>query len=124
MATRFLNTAVKSRDGRNRGPAIWGHFRWDSSAWPTEEDAERVSTVFEILHPDSSMPDTRRNHVGDAMHVATAIRYGLNGFVTRDDGILAKQAKIKERFNGFVVCDPDQALTISRRGVERARARE
>lgn len=108
----------------HRGPAIWGRFRWDSSVWPTEEDAERVSTVFEILHPDSSMPDTRRNHVRDAMHVATAIRYGLNGFVTRDDGILAKQAKIKERFNGFVVCDPDQALTISRRRVERARARE
>ena len=84
------------------------------------QNADRVATVFDILHPDSSMSETRRNHVRDAMHIATAIRYGLNGFITRDTAILGKQAKIKERFDGFLVRDPSGALTISRRFVGRA----
>jgi predicted nucleic acid-binding protein len=114
--------AAASEYVEHRGPAVWGHSRWGTSVWATEEDADLIATVFDILHPDLSMPDTRRNHVRDAMHVATAIRYGLNGFVTRDDGILGKQARIKDRFDGFLVCDPPHALVISRRFAERARA--
>jgi hypothetical protein len=54
----------------HRSPLMWGDSPW-GSLWPTEEDADRVATVFEILHPESSMTDVRWNHVRDAMHVAT-----------------------------------------------------
>jgi hypothetical protein len=62
------------------------------------------------------------------MNVATAIRYGVNGFVARDgqgkNGTLLKRADaIKAAFNDFPILSPKQAVKIAEYAVVRWNAR-
>ncbi|WP_340375933.1 hypothetical protein U5640_12700 [Streptomyces sp. SS7] len=93
------------------GPMVWGQSRWDSSVWGTEEDHTRLHDVFAILFPNVERATARDNHVRDAMHVSTAIRYGGFGFVTRERRLLNKADRIAERFHGFRMWPPEDALT-------------
>ncbi|MFF2520225.1 hypothetical protein [Streptomyces sp. NPDC058086] len=93
------------------GPMVWGQSRWDSSVWGTEEDHARLRDVFAILFPNVDRATARDNHIRDAMHVSTAIRYGGFGFVTRERRLLNKADRIAERFHGFRMWPPEDALT-------------
>lgn len=57
------------------------------------------------------------------MHVATAVRYGANGFITKDRRILNKATRFGEAFHDFLLCDPLKALEVSERFVTRAKPR-
>jgi hypothetical protein len=92
------------------GPVVSGHSRWDFSVWGSQEDSERLDEVFAILFPAVNRATCRRNHVRDAMHIATSIRYGGYGFITREKRLLNKAARIAERFQGFRLWSPEQAL--------------
>jgi hypothetical protein len=62
------------------GPMVLGHSRLGFAVLGSEEDADRLDDVFAILFPNVNRIAARKNHIRDAMHVATAIRYGGFGF--------------------------------------------
>jgi hypothetical protein len=103
------------------GPMVLDHSRWDRSVWGSEDDAARLETVFAILFPGADRRAARRQHTRDAMNVATAIRYGATGFITNEKRLLNKSEVVKERFNGFLLYSPSQALVVSERFVARHR---
>ncbi|HEY5014200.1 MAG TPA: hypothetical protein VIK61_16065 [Acidimicrobiia bacterium] len=62
------------------GPLILDHSRLDHAVIGNDDDGARLNAVYAVLFPGSnrSDPSTGRasNKLRDAMHVATAIRYG------------------------------------------------
>ena len=58
------------------------------------------------------------------MNVATAIRYGLNGFVTRDGALLRRRDAIADAFNAFTILSPEHAMSLADRMAVRWRARQ
>jgi hypothetical protein len=106
------------------GVLVWDHSRWGHAIWGNDDDAERLDRVFRVLFPGSKRTDQStgrsRRKLRDAMHVATAIRYGANGFITRDEAdLLARKLAIADDFDGFQIMTPEEAFAF----VERARAR-
>jgi predicted nucleic acid-binding protein len=84
------------------GPAVWDHSRLDHSVWAADEDGKRIDDVFAVLFPGSDRHGsdrTSRHKIRDAMHVATAIRYGCDAFVTTDDDLLRKAAQVQALWN-------------------------
>jgi hypothetical protein len=80
------------------GPAIVGHSRVGHSVWAGEEDGERIDLVVAALFPNGNrhgQNQTDRHNLRDAMHVATAIRYGWDGFVTTDHAVLAAAQRVR-----------------------------
>lgn len=103
------------------GPMVLGHSRLDSSVLASPDDDERIDAVFRVLFPDS---ERRGRKMRDAMHVAAAMRYGMDGFVTRDKrDLLRKAPVIRAAFNDFPIMSPKAALAFAERMVERARFR-
>lgn len=105
------------------GPAFWGHSRWDHAVWACEADVAHLNRVFAVIHPSVDKGIARKQHVRDAMHIATAIRYGDDGFITNDRGILNKAKQIADAFDGFLLLTPSEALARVDRLIERARVR-
>jgi hypothetical protein len=109
----------------------WGaltldHSRLDSNVWGTPQDQERLHRVFAILWPNKTLEQARKQDVRDAMNVALAIRYGVNGLITRDGegrkGTLLKRADpIRTQFDGFRILSPEQALAFVERTFRRCR---
>lgn len=92
------------------GPTVLGHSRLGFAVVSSEADADRLDDVFAILFPNVNRATSRKNHIRDAMHVATAIRYGGFGFITRERRLLNKAERIAEQFQGFRLWTPEQAL--------------
>lgn len=109
------------------GPVIADHSRIGHSVFGNEDDEARLDRVYKILFPDSDRADTTvnraRHKLHDAMHLATAIRYGATsngGFVTRDErDILRKRGALAEAFHGFRVFLPEEALAFALRLLRR-----
>jgi hypothetical protein len=68
-----------------QGAMVWGYSDWGHGVWGSPQDEELRKRVLTILFPGVPIDTTKRQHIRDAMHVATAIRYNVNGFVTRED---------------------------------------
>lgn len=110
------------------GPMVLGHSRLDFAVLGSDEDTERLDRVFAILFPGSARRDQStgraRRKLRAAMHVATAIRYGANAFITRDgDDLLPKDAAIAKALNGFRIMTPECALAFAHRMLERYKTR-
>ena len=103
------------------GPAVVGHSRLDASVLASQEDVERLNAVYAILFPGVDRATARRNHLRDAMHVATAIRYGGYAFVTRELKLLNKDRLIAASFAGFRVWNVDDALRDAAGGIRAVR---
>jgi hypothetical protein len=101
------------------GPFVLGHSQFDSSVVASEEDQARIEAVYNVLWPDNAIEDDAaptsslgRRRFRDALHVATAIRYGISAFITCDRRILAKRDELAELFGGFsVMCVSDATLS-------------
>jgi hypothetical protein len=93
------------------GPWVGGHSRGGQMVGGTEVDETRFSRVFAILKPGIGTPAMgRANDVRDAMHVATAIRYASNGFITRDSNILRHGPELAALTpSSFLVLTPEGA---------------
>jgi hypothetical protein len=112
-----------------RGALTLDHSRLDNSILGTEEDQERLEGVFAALWPNKRLKQARKQDARDAMNVALAIRYGVNGFITRDGegrkGTLLKRADaIKGAFDDFSILSPEQALAFVERMMRRWQARQ
>jgi hypothetical protein len=97
------------------GPLVVGHSRLDHSVLGSEDDEERLHQVFSCLFPGGDWFSARRQDVRDAMNVATAIRYAMTGFLTKDKRLLRAGHRIRQAFNGFPILDPSDALAFVRR---------
>ena len=71
---------------------MFGNSRWGAAVFASEEDKDRLDSIFAVLFPDSdrnAIDSTSKKHkLRDAMHIATSIRYGYDVFVTTDTGLL------------------------------------
>jgi predicted nucleic acid-binding protein len=111
------------------GPAVLEHSIPGRSVRGSPEDQQRLERVFEILFPqygywEAAADDHRKQDFRDAMNIATAIRYAVDGFVTRDRDLLRKGDLIKAAFNDFRVLSPPQAISITERAIRRWQARD
>jgi hypothetical protein len=114
--------AASSRYIESLGPVVLDHSRLNFSVLGSDVDEERLDRIYRILFPDSDRSDTStgrsRRKVRDAMHLATALRYGAGasgGFITRDEDILAKAGVLATAFNDFRVYTPERALAFAER---------
>ncbi len=92
------------------GPLVLGHSGVGRSVIGSPEDEARLKQVYALLWPDNDyaadgamVTGTGRSRFRDAIHVATAIRYGVDGFVTNDPGILARADDIRDAFPQFII---------------------
>ena len=121
LADKRERLLAESRDyAEYAGPLTFDHSRWDHAVWGGDTDADRFYLVRKTLFPESDPLDETapraKQRLRDAKHVDTAIRYGANGLITKDrKDLLSRAEPIKEAFNGFLIVDPDQALTIVKR---------
>jgi hypothetical protein len=107
------------------GPMRLDYSRLDHSVLASPSDEVRDDEVFRLIFGRDCTPTSRRNEVADAHHVATCIRYALDGLVTRDRKIL----RASRRLNGlgmgmFYLLTPEQAVDlVGRRAATNERAR-
>lgn len=110
-------TEASSRYPEALGPMVLDHSRLDFSVLGDEEDQHRLDRVFSILFPGVQREEARDNHIHDAMHVATAIRYEGYGFVTREKRLLNKHDAISSAFSGFQMWRPEQGIAEAMRRI-------
>lgn len=110
-------TEASSKYPEVLGPVVLDHSRLDFAVLGDEEDQLRLDRVFSILFPGAQREEARDNHIHDAMHVATAIRYGGYGFVTREKRLLNKYEAISSAFAGFRMWRPEQAIAEAMRRI-------
>ena len=99
-------------------PFVIGESRLGFSLIATDEDDALLASVFSTLYPYTdrhSESNTASHRRRDAMHVAAALRMGVNVFVTRDKPMLKRAAEVRALFNGFSIMDPEGALAFANR---------
>ena len=114
-------TEASAAYAESLGPMVLDHSRLDHSVLGSDEDVARDDLVFSTLFPGADRATCRKNHIRDAMHVATAIRYGGRAFVTKERKLLNKSDRIAELFQGFRIWSPAQALAEAASAVAHAR---
>jgi hypothetical protein len=107
------------------GPLVPDHSRLNASVLGTEEDARRLDQVLSIIHPNTANAGAarQRRDTRDALHIATAVRYGCNGFVTSDKGVLRRVSALREVFPLLRVGSPSDAINWGNSEVEKWRRR-
>jgi hypothetical protein len=108
------------------GPMTFDKSRLDHAVSGDDTDSARLDAVLGIIGPNTprdATSKTGQNTVADAMHIATAVRYGATGFVTNDTRLLKAAPQLAAAFNGFLVRNPAGALEIVRRLRSRAERR-
>lgn len=107
-------------------PAVFGNSRWGAAVLASDEDKDRLDRVFAALFPDSdryAVDSTSKKHkLRDAMHIATAIRYGYDVFVTTDTGLLNRAEAIQREWSIEVLRASETVRWVEDR-IERERAR-
>ncbi|WP_405011677.1 hypothetical protein [Kitasatospora sp. NBC_01539] len=98
------------------GPFVFDNSRLDASVFASEEDGQRIQDAFAILFPSASWETVRKNSRRDAMHVATAARYGGHAFVTNEKDLLKKDEQIAAAL-GIRIWSPKDALARALAGI-------
>ncbi|MEW6471158.1 MAG: PIN domain-containing protein [Actinomycetota bacterium] len=101
------------------GPMVLGHSRLGFCVVGSDQEAAEWDRLWEVMFPGRDRATAKKNDVRDAMHVATAIRYGINVLITSDKRLLKRADEVKAAFNGFSIMAPAQALAFSRRMLAR-----
>lgn len=97
------------------GPMVLDHSRLGHSVVASAEDGARIDRVYAVLRPNGDRSHANSNDLRDAMHIATAIRYGAGFFVTSDKNVLARRAELRDQFDWFTVLSPADAMALARR---------
>jgi len=114
-ATRDALAAEIATGFISMGPMVLGHSQLGRSVLGSDEDAQRLHDVHRLIWnreweqegPSESKQAPRR--IRDTMHVATAIRYGGDVFVTNDQAVVDAGPKIAEKYR-LRICSPARAL--------------
>jgi hypothetical protein len=105
------------------GPAVIGHSRWDHSVYASDEDDTRIGLILATLFPDSDRHATDRtsmHNLRDAMHIATAVRYGYPVFVTTENRLVKKADAMRTGW-GIEVMLPSQSVRWVEQLIEKER---
>ena len=90
------------------GPFVHDHSRIDHGVLASDEDEKRINRVKEIVGVRIT-PEGDAKHFRDAMHIATSIRYGYDGFITEDKRLLKRNDRLLSEF-GFRVMNVEGAV--------------
>lgn len=97
------------------GPLILDHSRIDHAVLGSEQDKDLLDSVLALVKPGRLPESVGRNDFRDAMHIAWAIRYGLDGLISEDRRRMLRKADlVRDKFNGFAIMSPEQALAPAR----------
>jgi hypothetical protein len=99
------------------GPVVLGHSRLDHSILASDEDVERLDRVKEIIGIRQISERYAKHDLRDAMHIATAIRYGYNGLITRDKRLEKHNDQFLFEF-GFRIMNVESAVAYVRNLVD------
>jgi predicted nucleic acid-binding protein len=91
------------------GPLVLGHSRQNHSVLASEEDVQRLDRVKEIVGMRTASKRRANHDLRDAMHIATAIRYGYNGFITGDKRLVKRNNQFVSDF-GFRIMNVESAV--------------
>ena len=91
------------------GPVVLEHSRLDHSVLASDEDVERLDRVKEIIGIRQISERYAKHDLRDAMHIATAIRYGYNGFITGDKRLVKRNNQFVSDF-GFRIMNVESAV--------------
>lgn len=94
------------------GPAVLNNSRFDHSVYASDEDNSRIDLILASLFPGSDRHGTDRNaihNLRDAMHIATAVRYGFDVFVTTENRLLKKGDAMRRDW-GIEVMSPSDTV--------------
>lgn len=91
------------------GPVVLGYSRIGSSILGSDEDDKRFSKILEILWGKKIRSMYTSSEIGDAMHIATAARYGGTYFITNENRLLIKSQEIKNELN-IEICRPEDCI--------------
>jgi hypothetical protein len=108
------------------GPTVVGHSRWDHAVYASDEDSDRIDNLLGLLFPNSDRyaKDRSSTHnLRDAMHIATAVRYGYDAFVTTDSRLLKKADAIRREW-GIELLLPGEAVRLVEHRIEKQPLRE
>jgi hypothetical protein len=100
------------------GPAVVGHSRLEHAVFSSDEDSDRIDSVFAVLFPDSdryAMGRTSMDKLRDVMHIATAIRYGYDVFVTTETRLLRTADTIRREWGIEMLCPSDSVRWVEHR---------
>jgi hypothetical protein len=92
------------------GPIVHDHSRLDHSVLASEEDVLRLNQVKEIIGVRVKSERAAKHDLRDAMHIATSIRYGYDGFITRDERLLKCHDQFLIEF-GFQIMNVQGAVS-------------
>lgn len=92
------------------GPVLLDHSRLDHSVVASEEDVQRLGRVKEIIGVRVISERAAKHDLRDAMQVATSIRYGYDGLITRDERLLNSHDQFLREF-GFRVMNVQGAVS-------------
>lgn len=91
------------------GPVVLGHSRPDHAVLASEEDVQRIERVKEIVGISHMSERTAKHDLRDSMQIATAIRYGYDGFITGDKRLLRRYDQFLSEF-GFCILNVESAV--------------
>jgi hypothetical protein len=100
------------------GVFVIGESRLDDALLASEHDDTRFLQLFAAVFSEtdrSSSSRTASNKRRDVMHLLALLKYGGNGFITRDKRVLKKAAVLRDTF-GIVVLTPQAAIDLCTRG--------
>lgn len=92
------------------GPIVLDHSRLHHAVLASDEDVQRLGRVKEIIGIRVISERAAKHDLRDAMHIATSIRYGYDGFITRDGRILKRYDQFLREF-GFRVMNVQEAVS-------------
>jgi hypothetical protein len=93
-----------------QGPVVLDNSRLNHTVLANDEDVQRLDQVKEIIGIRTVSERKAKHDLRDAMHVATSIRYGYDGFITRDKRLEKHNDQFFHEF-GFRIMNVDDAVT-------------
>ena len=91
------------------GSVVLDHSRLDHTVLACEEDVQRLDRVKEIVGIRYKSERNAKHDLRDAMHIATSIRYGYDGFITREKRLVKRNDQFLPEF-GFRVMNVEGAV--------------
>ena len=91
------------------GPVFLDHSRLDHSLLASEADVQRLDRVREIVGIRTSSERSASHDLRDAMHIATSIRYGYDGFVTGEKRLINRNDQFLSEY-GFRIMNVGSAV--------------
>jgi hypothetical protein len=92
------------------GPVVLDNSRLNHTVLASDEDVQRLNQVKEIVGIRTVSERKAKHDLRDAMLVATSIRYGYDGFITRDKQLEKRNDQFLHEF-GFRIMNVDDAVT-------------